>query len=62
MEEREWLVSHVAGEVTLIERGRGTCGALPVGAVFDLWTGSQWQRVTFQSGGYRGRYVEQADG
>jgi len=62
MEQYDWIVGHVNRRFVLVERSQKRCWALRVGDVFEVWTGSQWQRVEFKSGGYRGRYLETLDG
>jgi len=62
MEQLEWIVSHLNGRLVLVMPLQGRRWALRVGDVFEVWAGDAWQRVTFRSGGYRGRYIETRDG
>jgi hypothetical protein len=62
MEQNERVISWVKGSYVLLDRRRRTYRRLRVGQAFEVWTGDCWQRVTLWSGGYRGRYMETADG
>ena len=62
METNERTISWVKDGYVLLDRQRRRYRRLRIGHVFEVWTGECWQRVTFQSGGYRGRYIETADG
>ena len=62
MEQQAWIVSHVKGWLVLVIPSQERRCALRVGQVLEVWMGDAWQLVTFRSGGYRGRYIETAEG
>jgi len=62
MESNERTISWVNDGYVLLDRQRRRYRRLRVGQVVEVWTGDAWQRVTVRSGGYRGRYIETAEG
>jgi len=62
MEQQEWIVGQIKGALVVLDRQRRRYRRLRVGQVLEVWTGERWQWVVFQSGGYRGRYIETAEG
>jgi len=62
MESNERTISWVNDGYVLLDRQRRRYRRLRVGQVVEVWTGDAWQRVMVRSGGYRGRYIETAEG
>ena len=60
LEER--VISWYQEQYVLLDRSRRWYRRLRVGQVVEMWTGERWQWMTVKSGGYRGRYMETAEG
>ena len=60
--ELEGRVFYQSGEYWMTNQEEGWSCLLEVGSQFEVLVGSQWQAVSMQSGGSRGRYLRFTDG